>query len=42
MEWSGVGWSESKFSDHSPTIAGSVQIVGSVRIVGEMININGF
>ena len=38
VEWSGVGCSESKFSDHSPTIAGSVWIVGSVQIVGELIN----
>ena len=33
--WGGVGgveWSESKFSDHSPTI------VGCLRIVGELIN----
>ena len=36
--WSGVEWSESKFSDHSPTIVGSVQIVGSMQIVGELIN----
>ena len=28
VEWSGVEWSESKFSDHSP----------HVRIVGELIN----